>query len=247
MGDEKGKRSKKFLHALHIFWEFLRKIWSVLGKPPKTKSIEQSVDHAVSKSTSKSVSKFSGKSIDKGVKTTAKKSVPKSIASKGGVGLGTLGISSKINSLLSTSSAASASSTVAGSTSTIGTILSMKTLAVVLVSSSIFLGGLGTYSYVNQEDPITALQSLTGNYDNAQNEVMNIKNPKIGSNLENSIIPALGPGTVLNTQETTGTSSDGISSYQSGNGVGQDGTYNNQNDETADQGVDAPSIDYTIP
>jgi hypothetical protein len=239
----KGKWSKKFLHVLHIFWEFLRKIWTTLGKSPKG---EHSAEHVNHGTVSHSASKSAGKSgVKKGIKSTGKKTLVKSTAVKSGVGLGSIGIGAKINSLLSTSSAASVGSTAG---TTLGGVITAKTLTILLLTGGVALGGLGTYSYVNQENPLNVLENVLNPNNPGENLSQNTLNPTIPGNiniLTNSIVPAIGTGSV---SQSSGSGSTSGSTGGTGINYGSDDDDGfGGNEEPEEPGRETPSINYTIP
>lgn len=53
-----------------------------------------------------------------------------------------------------------ASSTISSASGVAGAVISVKTLAVVIISASLLVTGLGIYSYVTQQDPLDVVESI---------------------------------------------------------------------------------------
>lgn len=250
MAEEKGKISKKILHVLHVLWEFLRRIWVALGRSPKAKSTSGAVGKSASESTSAAANKLFKNQGQKGVKISAKKTLINSAALKGGVGLGALGLGAKISNLFH-SSAASVGSTTASSSTLAGTILSAKTITILLLSSGIFLGGMGTYSYVTHQDPLNMLGTLIKSAYNPNNNLNSNQSKNNALNTTNSVAPGTETGANSNTDneitESSATTSSSTGGGTDSNTGGTDNTQSSSNNNQNDDGSSIPSINFTIP
>lgn len=250
MAEERGKISKKILHVLHVLWEFLRKIWVALGRSPKAKSTSGTVGKSASQSVSTTSNKLSNHA-KQGVKTSTKKTVINSAALKGGTGLGLFGLGTKISNLIQTSSAASVGSTTAGSSTLAGTILSAKTITIILLSSGIFLGGLGTYSYVNHQDPLNMLGTLIKSAYNPNNNLNSNQSKNNALNTTNNVAPGTETGANSNTDneitESSATTSSSTGGGTDSNTGGTDNTQSSSNNNQNNDGSSIPSINFTVP
>jgi hypothetical protein len=185
------------------------------------------------------------------VEKTASKGVSKSLAGKTSASAG----SKAGSSALGGSSAAGASGISAAGIA--GAIISVKALAVVLIASSLFLGSIATYSYVNHQSPTAVIGSLLNSPNNAV-ETSNPTNQNI--NLHTTLTPITSLTNPL-IQESYGETSDvETSSEESGesvtsNLISQSQSQNNNNNPASvtetttnyDNGNSTPSINYTVP
>lgn len=249
MGKEKGKFTKKILHLGHLLLEFLRNVVKAIGKPDKPHQSKvqhkSSADKALQKTGSESVkatAKTAGKTVGNAVK-----GFTKSIAAKSG-------------SMLGTSSLGGLGSAATGATGLAGAVISVKTLAVAMVAASVFLGGLGTYSYVTEQNPLTVVETLfnTGGSPGSTNQ--NPNNPVTPENLENSQSgggqadqDSQGPDSTTDSPVYTASDSQipsGTGSYQStqaDNNQGNEDGWSGGGDDDQDSDTGDGTIDYEIP
>ena len=154
--------------------------------------------------------------------------------------------------LVGTGSVLGSSSLLSGLTA--GTVISAKTLAMTLVVSSLFLGGIGTYSYITHENPINLIGNIFKVH-NTQNQATNQPQTSPTSTTTN-------PSTQSSGQSKQKVSATNLGySYSSQNSLNSNKNtqISNQNspnskqilnlsvNTTYDTGTNPPSINYTVP
>lgn len=208
MGKERGKRTKKIIHLLHLLMELLRQISSAsatsFGKTARSAS-----------------RRVKGKSKE------SEKNVSKSATSKSAVTLDAKGS-------LEAESASSSSS--AGLTA--GTIVSVKTLGMVVIIGGLFFSGLGVYGYSVHENPLNLFGTLSNGHGTTGNTVPNQPTT--------STQPTVNP-----TGQSTGHSSLTLSASQYSNIHPSPTSHQHQTNTTKtsldDNGTTPPTINYTVP
>lgn len=250
MGKEKGKFTQKILHLGHLLLEFLRNVVKAIGKPDKT---HKQTHHGTD--ISKGIAKNTGKSGSKAAKGAAKSGAAKSGSSLGTSSLSGLG---------------SGTSALTSTTGLAGTIISIKTLGVVLVATSLFISGLGIYSHVTNQEPLTVVESILnigGNQGNTQNnQNPSLNNPETNppsetniaeqsqdsssqenqANQANQISQANGNNPSSNYQFSPGTNSHSSIPGEYYPGVHGNNQNGEDNDQDSENGTNQP-IDYEIP
>jgi hypothetical protein len=234
MGKERGERTKKIMHIGHVILEFLKHVLKAFGKPDKAvKSASKSADK-IATNTGDNVGKTAGKVTD-----NAAKSASKSATSKSGV-MATKSVASVLGG---TGAGASSS----GLTAAAGIIISVKTLAVILIACSVFFGGLTTYSYINHENPLNLLGDLFGNHNSGGPHNNNAPPTNNHDNTQTTLtpIPTITTATAIfiSPIQITGQSSSQSPSPSQNVNTSNDTGY----DPRYDNGTTPPSFNYTVP
>ena len=210
MAKERGKRTKKILHLLHLLIEFLRHIFTSsavsVGKTATSES-----KNVVSKS------KKTGKNVSKSASSKS------SVIVKGSLAAGSTGASS-----------------ISLTGLTAGTIISAKTLGMVLIVGTLFLGGLGTYSYMTHQNPLNLFGALGKSQATTGNPNSNQPPTAIQPSSTNTPVQSSGRSSLSLSASTSGNSH--LSSQNS-----HQKQLNSNNTSLNDNGTTPPSINYTVP
>lgn len=210
MAKERGKRTKKILHLFHLLIEFLRHIFTSSAVSVGKTATSES-KNVVSKS------KKTGKNVSKSASSKS------SVIVKGSLAAGSTGASS-----------------ISLTGLTAGTIISAKTLGMVLIVGTLFLGGLGTYSYITHQNPLNLFGALGKSQANT------------GNPSSNQPPTAIQPSSTNTPVQSSGYSSSSLSSSTSGNSYlssqnSHQKHLNSNNTSLNDNGTTPPSINYTVP
>jgi hypothetical protein len=197
---------KKILHIGHILLDFLRHVVKAFGRP----------DHAV-----QGMGKVAGKGA---AKSAAGKS--SAIAGKSSLAGKSSVIAGKLGFTAGGSGAAGASGS--GAAGIAGTVVTAKTITAALVASSLLVGGVASYDYVNHADLIGDLF-------------------KTHHKVQNTIPPVQQSAQTNGTQTTIQTKSKTITTQTAKSTVKKKTTDPNQYNAKYDAGKSAPSFNYTVP
>jgi len=220
MAKERGKRLKRLLHLLHLLFEFLRQIMMTSAT-----SIGK-----IAKTTTK---KVGGKSIIGRKKVSKSASSKSKLLAKGSVSVGSATASTSILSGL-----------------TAGTVLSAKTLGIVLITGSLFFGGLGTYGYIAHENPFDLFgKSPTNTGNQNANQQPQTTQPPTQNSQSNQTVQTTSQAS--GTSGGTGYTSSGVSTgyvyHQQTTQASHKQPNENSNKNSDDSGTTTPSFNYTVP